>query len=141
MRLNSSRCTKEHFRALWRRLSSEFRGNQTVVAYDLMNEPVGHSGIAVNRGKSVGKTWEEITSLVHADLRRSGDKKIILIPTYAFWSGAIPKHHPRGPWIRSDAKVRYSVHCFFDRATSKASAITVDPRPPKGDYARHETLL
>jgi hypothetical protein len=119
VRLNSPGCTKEHFRGLWRRLSAEFRGNPTVIAYDLMNEPIGHGGIATYRRKSPGSTWQEITSFVHASLRRSGDKKTIIIPTYAFWPSAIPKHHPGGPWIKGDAKVRYSAHCFFDRTTSQ----------------------
>jgi len=127
VRLNSSGCTKEHFRGLWRRLSAEFRSNQTVIAYDLMNEPIGHGGIATHRGKSVGKTWEEITAYVHADLRRSGDRKTIVMPTYAFWPRGLSNYHPRGPWLDRDANVRYTIHQFFDH--------TDQPHTPGGKYA------
>lgn len=126
VRLNTPGCTREDFRGVWRRLSAEFRPYQAVVGYDLMNEPIGKGGIAAGKGKTAGKTWEYITAFVHADLRRSGDRTTIMIPTYAFWPKAISKHHPGGPWINGNGRVRYTIHHYFDH--------TNQPHTPGGKY-------
>jgi aryl-phospho-beta-D-glucosidase BglC (GH1 family) len=113
--LNTSACTKTHFRDLWKRLSNQFRTNNVVVAYDLMNEPIGKGGIQADSGKTAGKTWEDITKLVFDDVRALGDNKTIMVPFYPAGVGQGNSYHPTGPWMGTRTILMYTAHQYFDR--------------------------
>lgn len=90
---------------LWRRLSDVLRGHPAVLAYGLMNEPVGLRDAA---------TWEAASKAAVAAIRAGGDRTRVLVQSYR-WGGvlAFEREHPGGPWIE-DAGVWYEAHQYFD---------------------------
>jgi hypothetical protein len=113
--LNSPGCTVVHFRDLWKRLSSQFASDPTVIVYDLMNEPNGKKGIVPARGRTQGQTWEAITRSVVSDIRGRGDRTTIAVTTYRASVDECVDHHPNGPWIPASIPgIRYTAHQYFD---------------------------
>jgi hypothetical protein len=93
---------------LWLRLSAVFTGTPGVVAYDLMNEPVGMPGGAA--------TWETASQAVVSALRAHGDTTQIMVAGYN-WAGpaSFPVQHPHGPWIHDPVnRTFYEAHQYFD---------------------------
>jgi hypothetical protein len=96
------------FADLWRRLSEAFAGNTGVVAYDLMNEPVGSPGGAA--------TWEAASQAAVDAIRARGDGTQVMVAGYN-WSGpaSFPVQHPGGPWIHDPVgRTFYEAHQYFD---------------------------
>jgi hypothetical protein len=93
------------FSDLWRRLSALLRKDDAVLAYGLMNEPVGMASATA---------WETASRAAVRAIRANGDAKRIFVQSY-FWGGArqFVLYHPRGPWI-SDRNVWYEAHQYFD---------------------------
>ncbi len=90
----------------WERMSEEFRDEDTVYAYDLMNEP--H-----NMGSA---SWKVTSQTVLSAIRNRGDNKLIMVPGDD-WSSAnrwVRNHGTQG-WIVDPAnRFSYQAHQYFD---------------------------
>jgi endoglucanase len=90
----------------WRRMSDEFKGDSTVMAYDLMNEP-HDMGTA---------DWKQITQDVLTAIRNNDDSKLIMIPgdggsNATSW----PSNHGSASWINDPQNnFWYEAHEYFD---------------------------
>ena len=96
------------FADLWRRLAIAFADDETVLAYDLMNEP-SHLG---RWGPSL---WERSSSQAVEAVRAIGDDRLIMVAGYD-WSALHnwARAHPR-PWIDDPAgNIRYEAHHYWD---------------------------
>lgn len=95
---------------LWTRLSSEFKFEGAIYAYDLMNEP--HDMGAAN--------WKTISQAVLDAIRANQDDKLVLIPGDS-WSSAnrwVATHGPQS-WIHDPAdNFAYEAHQYFDHDES-----------------------
>lgn len=124
--LNTPALPVSAFVDLWGRLSTHFQNDPNVVAYDLMNEPYNHGGVASGVHATPQKAWESITQRTVNRLRGKGDKKRIMVPTYANLQRT-PRYHPR-PWIVNGGDFMYTSHHYFDHYTGSGTG--------GGDYAR-----
>jgi hypothetical protein len=124
--LNTPALPASAFVDLWSRLSTHFQNDPNVVAYDLMNEPYNHGGISRGSYATAEKAWEAITQRVVNRIRNKGDKKKIMVPTYANVQRT-PRKHPR-PWIVNGGDFMYTSHHYFDHYTGSGTG--------GGDYAR-----
>lgn len=110
--LGSAQLPQRHFTDLWSRLSAQFRDNPGVLAYGLMNEPVG---MAAANGFSAAQLWEQASQAALNSIRANGDTKLVMVPGYQ-WSGVKQwaTQHPRG-WITDPASgFRYEAHHYWD---------------------------
>lgn len=122
--IGSRACSVADFVDVWRRLSSRFGTNASVVGYGLMNEPVG---IAPTSTLSPSQRWERITQRVLSRVRARGDNSTILVPGYQ-WSGVQSwrNNHPDG-WIEDPAnRFRYEGHHYWDADHSGTYKLTYD---------------
>ena len=111
--LGSSSLPASKFFDLWGRLSNQFKGNPTVLAYDLMNEPAGQGGISSAGHGSSAKAWEAYTQRCLATIRQNRDRKLIMIPMYS-GMGKVSSTHPK-KWISDPARHHmYTAHQYFD---------------------------
>lgn len=95
------------------RLSNHFKGNPTVLAYDLMNKPFNDGGIPSAGHGSSAKAWEAYTQRCLTRIRRNGDRKLIMVPMYS-GMGKVSSTHPK-KWIRDPAGHHmYTAHQYFD---------------------------
>jgi len=95
---------------LWTRISSEFKFEGAVYAYDLMNEP--HDMGAAN--------WKAISQAALDAIRANQDDKLVLIPGDS-WSSANRwvTTHGQQSWISDPANnFAYEAHQYFDRDES-----------------------
>lgn len=94
----------EAFADLWRRLSERLRDEGAILAYGLMNEPVGLEAT----------TWERASRAAARAIRAAGDRTPILVQSN-HWGGVrqFGWQHPRGPWIE-EPNVWYEAHHYFD---------------------------
>ncbi len=114
--IGSAAVTQAHFADLWGRLSQQFATDPAVIAYGLMNEPVG---IAPSSGFTSAQIWEQASQGALDAIRANGDTKLVMVPGY-LWAGAqvFAAQHPK-TWISdSAANFRYEVHHYFDRDNS-----------------------
>lgn len=115
-KLGSTALPPARFYDLWRRLSTEFKSNTTVLAYGLMNEPVGMetpSGFATPQ-----QAWQAYSQRALDAIRANNDTKLVMVPGY-FWSMARTwtQYHPR-KWITDPAnRHRYEAHHYFDEGS------------------------
>ncbi len=113
---------------LWVRLSSEFKYERTVYAYDLMNEP--HD---MGQGN-----WKATSQAVLNAIRANQDDKLVLIPGDS-WSSAnrwVSVHDASG-WIEDPANnFAYEAHQYFDSDESGAYRSTYD-----AELARNPDLV
>jgi endoglucanase len=110
---------------LWVRLSSEFKFEPAVHAYNLMNEPHDMGGA----------NWKTISQAVVSAIRANQDDKLILVPGDS-WSSAnrwVSVHGGSG-WIQDSANnFMYEAHQYFDRdesgtyAQSYAAELAANP--------------
>jgi Cellulase (glycosyl hydrolase family 5) len=93
------------FADLWRRLSTVLRDEPAIIAYGLMNEPVGLKNATV---------WESASRAAVRAIRANGDENRVLVQAYD-WGGVLSfkREHPGGPWI-DDRSVWYEAHQYFD---------------------------
>ncbi len=103
---------------LWVKLSAEFRNDQGVFAYGLMNEP---------HDMGAGD-WKAISQTVLTAIRNTGDTKMILVPGDS-WSSAEawPRVHGTNAWINDPAgRFAYEAHTYFDSDNSGTYKMTYD---------------
>lgn len=93
------------FADLWVRLSSEFKNEPAVYAYDLMNEPHDLGGA----------DWKRISQAAVTAIRANGDTKLIAVEGSSWASAARWEKANGDPWIADPAgNIIYSAHCYFD---------------------------
>ncbi|MDQ3862202.1 MAG: glycoside hydrolase family 5 protein, partial [Actinomycetota bacterium] len=106
--------TQAHLENLWTQLSAEFQNDPTVIAYDIMNEPIDLPAVG---GKAPQKFWETISQSVLDTIRAqegNGSHKLVIIPGYntssvAYWT----TYHPKR-WVVDRANnYRYEAHHYF----------------------------
>ena len=110
------------FADLWRRLSIHFKDDPAVIAYGLMNEPVGLGATAT---ATPAQVWERASQAAVDAIRGTGDQTFVRVGGY-LWSGvtSFAQQHPRA-WIRDPlGYVRYEAHDYFDRDHSGTYAHT-----------------
>ena len=110
--------SRHHFADLWRRLAQEFRQENGVVAYGLMNEP--H-----DMGSS---DWKAISQRA-VDAVRSVDRVTRVVVAGDQWSSA--EHflaiNGTSAWIRDPTdKTIYEAHCYFDHDGSGKYALSFE---------------
>ena len=113
-KIGSSQLPVTHFTDLWRRLSRQFASNPHVIAYDLMNEPHVWGGIPSAGFASPEKAWESHSQKALNAIRKTGDTKLVMVPTYAN-ADKVPSRHPKA-WITDSANNHmYTAHLYFSR--------------------------
>ena len=107
------------FADAWQRISTAFKDDSGVYAYDLMNEPVGIGG------DTPAKTWEQATRAAVSTIRANGDNTWVMVPGYN-WSGAWQwtSQHPR-PWVKAK-HIRYEAHHYLDSDHSGSYQLSYD---------------
>lgn len=110
--LNTAALPTSAFVDVWRKLSAALAAEPGVIAYDLMNEPYNHGGVAAGSFGSPQKAWEAITQRCVNAIRARGDRTRIMVPTYGNVSKAADKH-PK-PWIVNGGAFMYTAHQYFD---------------------------
>jgi hypothetical protein len=114
----------EHFADLWHRLSLEFKDDQGVTGYGLMNEPVDLPTVG---DRTPAQVWEEASQRALAAIRATGDGTEVLVAGYLWsptwrWSSV----HPH-PWIHDPLdRFRYEAHQYFDHDRSGTYARSFD---------------
>jgi hypothetical protein len=96
---------------VWLQLSERFAGNDGVLAYAIMNEPVALEPVD---GMEPAQVWEHAAQAVVDALRDEGDDTLLMIPGYN-WShaGEWTDHHPEA-WITDPAdNHRYQAHHYW----------------------------
>jgi hypothetical protein len=122
--IGSNRCTIADFADVWRRISRSFHGVPGIVAYGLMNEPVG---LPVVAGSSPAEVWRRASQAAVSAIRRTGDRTLVMVSGYGYagthdWKVVNPR-----PWIHDPAHhVRYEAHHYFDIDHSGSYAMTYD---------------
>lgn len=111
--IGSERCPIDRFVDVWARISAAFADNDDVVAYGLMNEPIG---LPSDGGLSEGEVWHAASQQALSAIREQGDDKTIMVSGY-FWAGV--QHWVRWnpePWIDDpEGRFLYEAHHYFDR--------------------------
>lgn len=98
---------------LWGRLSVQFKSDDRVLAYGLMNEPSNMPSAA--SGKAPAQSWEDASQVALDAIRANGDGKLVMVPGYQY-SGvwAWTTNHP-DKWIADSANNHmYEAHQYFD---------------------------
>ena len=110
--LGTDKLTEADFVDVWQRLSAEFAGNTTILAYGLMDEPVN---MGAGLMSTPAKEWQFLSQLALTGIRSRGDSTTILVSGY-FYSAAYiwTQYHPQ-PWIVDPANnFRYEAHHYWD---------------------------
>lgn len=100
------------FEDLWSRLSRQFKGFPGIAGYQLMNEPTGMPGGALQ--------WERASQVAVDAIRAVGDKQRLMVTGYFKRDGipssgvfAFTANHPRA-WIKDPLnKVLYTTHGYW----------------------------
>lgn len=111
--IGAERCPIELFADVWQRISAVFEDDDAVIAYGLMNEPVGLSS---RDDMSEAEVWHAASQQALSAIREQGDDKLIMVSGY-FWAGVRQwvKWNPE-PWIDDpEGRFLYEAHHYFDR--------------------------
>jgi hypothetical protein len=106
--------TPAHLENLWVQLSKEFQHDPTVIAYDIMNEPIDLPAVD---GQEPQVFWEEISQSVLNTIRTqegNGPHKLVMIPGYQ--TSAVRDwitYHPKKWIVDSANNYRYEAHHYF----------------------------
>jgi hypothetical protein len=112
--VGSAEVTREYFVDFWRRLSEAVHDEPGVVAYGLMNEPVG---LPAADGESAAQAWEQASQEAVETIRSAGDRTTVMVAGYEWshvwhWSEVHPK-----AWIQDPAdNIRYEAHHYWQQA-------------------------
>ncbi len=100
-----------HLRDLWLKIASRWRGNGTLLGYEIMNEPHDLVGGAA--------TWQWIANQVVEAIRNPGlgndPIKPVFVATYD-WSSSVrvAQNHPNGGFITNGGDIWYVTHYYAD---------------------------
>ncbi|NMD57062.1 glycoside hydrolase family 5 protein [Tsukamurella conjunctivitidis] len=103
---------------VWRKLSTEFKNDTSVVAYDLFNEPVrfNHPTRPEVRKPDYQpySTYKTHVNAVVAAIRANSDNKTIWVESLCcHWSQDLPDTDPGGGWVVDPQnKIVYSLHMY-----------------------------
>jgi endoglucanase len=104
------------FKDVWARLAWAFAGDPSVWAFDLMNEPVD---LPASAKRSAPKLWELASQTAVDVIRRTGDKRLVMVGGYQ-WSGmrSWAANHPTA-WIKDSARnTAYEAHQYWNSNNS-----------------------
>ena len=103
-----------YFYYLWYYLSTAFKNDPNVIAYDLMNEPGVAGPIPLNGYSTQQEAWEAYSQQCLNFIRYyNRDYKMVMIPTWRCSPNAL-YNHPSGSWISDPANnFMYTAHCYF----------------------------
>ncbi len=105
---DGSPVTTAHLIDLWVKLSNEFKNEDAIYAYGIMNEPHDMNG----------GNWYEISQAVVTAIRNNGDKHLLSIPNDN-WTGAHSWPVDMEPWIDDPLdNIIYEAHQYFDNDSS-----------------------
>jgi aryl-phospho-beta-D-glucosidase BglC (GH1 family) len=110
-RIGTARLPLWTFEDLWSRLSAAFKGQPSVLAYDIMNEPQDMLGGVPQ--------WEDASRRAVAAIRQNGDGKLVMVPGYQKDSYnrngvfAFTRNHPEA-WV-ADTNIMYTTHGYWGR--------------------------
>ncbi|MDD4690451.1 MAG: cellulase family glycosylhydrolase [Eubacteriales bacterium] len=108
----------EDYADLWTKLSTEFKDNTGVYAYDIMNEPIFDDY----------KDWHKASQAAVSAIRANGDDTLIYVEGN-FWGHCEHWTDINGeePWINDSMdNTSYSAHCYFDTDTSGSYKLSFD---------------
>jgi hypothetical protein len=111
--IGSEPCPIAHFADVWARISEAFKDDDGVIAYGLMNEPIGLSS---SDDMSEADVWHAASQQALGAIREQGDDKMIMVSGY-FWAGVQQwvRWNPE-PWIDDpEERFLYEAHHYFDR--------------------------
>jgi endoglucanase len=102
---------------LWTRISDDFKTNETVAGYCIMDEPHDMGG----------SDWKRISQSAVTAIRKNGDKKLILINGDGWSSCESWDTYNRTPWISDPINnYIYEASCYLDSNESGAYALSFD---------------
>jgi endoglucanase len=94
--------------AIWRELSSRFKDDKRVAAYDIFNEPRYQVGV---------ETYKEFAQAVVTAIRDNGDEHTIWVEAMIGVRGRLVAIAPEGPWIEDPLdRIVYSEHFYADES-------------------------
>lgn len=97
--------TQAQFNDVWLRLSSLYKNETAVIAYDIMNEPY-------NIAASI---WQPYSNGCVQALRAAGDNKLVWVEGCNYSQPASWRTNHPTPWIQDPANnTMYSAHMYFD---------------------------
>lgn len=110
--------SRQDFADFWTKVSSVFKEDPAVYAYDLINEP-----------HDMGSAdWKAISQAAVSAIRANGDSKLIMVPGNN-WSAAStwPAIHGTNSWIDDPSNnFAYEAHQYFDSDNSGSYASSYD---------------
>ncbi|MEO6713367.1 MAG: cellulase family glycosylhydrolase, partial [Mycobacteriales bacterium] len=104
------------YKDVWARIAWAFSSDDSVWAFDLMNEPVAMPS-APKRPSA--QLWEQASQAALGVIRRTGDKRLVIVAGYN-WSGmgSWAANHPAS-WIKDSARnFMYEAHQYWNSAGS-----------------------
>jgi aryl-phospho-beta-D-glucosidase BglC (GH1 family) len=112
------------FADAWGRIGRALGDHPALLAYGLMNEPVGMERGGVSGGARI---WERASQRAVDALRAVGDTHLIMVAGYRYSAVQTwPDEHPHA-WITDPLnRFRYEAHQYFDLDHSSAYAIPYD---------------
>lgn len=121
LKLGSPELPATYFADLWGRLAHNFRNDDNVVAYDLMNEPYNdpttvdeQPGVYQGSHVSKAKAWEGYAQAALTRIRQTQDTKRVMVPLYCD-VGDAQQTHADGGWVSDPADNHwYTAHQYFD---------------------------
>jgi hypothetical protein len=101
-----------HFTKMWEKLADATRNNSLVVGYDLLNEPWTCVTKTSSQAVPIREGWEARVSELIADLRSSGDNKIVFYEPAPIWWRYGDAYQGLTFTKQSDNNVVYSWHWY-----------------------------
>ena len=108
--IGSSEVPLSAFVNFWKRMSTQFKSNSAVLAYDLMNEPALLSPAQ----------WEQYSQAALTAIRNNGDNKLIMVAGSAYSAAGNWTSNDPSPWISDpSSNFRYEAHQYFDDGSAQ----------------------
>lgn len=129
---------------VWRSLSNQFRGDSSVIAYDLFNEPTAFNSPnpadPQDPRKQPYSAYKDYVNAIVRAIRGNGDRKAIWVESLCCTKNLdIPKTDPNGGWVTDPAnRIVYSLHMYPFSGSTRSEEFDpakLNPRyeEPKGE--------